>query len=266
MRRRSFLASIPAAAATSAIVAASTTRAAPAEPGSANTGSLPPYQAAGDERFLRPDVHAGDRPVGASFGSRSAAYGLSGAAGTAHPLATQAAIEILKKGGSAVDAAIATNACLGFLEPTSSGIGGDCFAMLWDPKAAKVVGIAGSGRSPRKLTLEIARSRAVDGHLPALGAVAVSTPGAVDCWWTLHQRYGKLKWAELFEPAIRLCESGAPVPPVIAHYIRRNSPGSPSRMPASKRRPTPCAPMRRTAMGPPTAAISAIPTSPEPIA
>lgn len=218
MRRRSFLAAIPAAASAPLIAGATRAGAAPIE-------ALPPYQPPGAERFLRPDVHAGDRPVGASFGSRSPVYGLSGAAGTAHPLATQAAIEILKKGGSAVDAAIATNACLGFLEPTSSGVGGDCFAMLWDPKAAKVVGIAGSGRSPRKLTLEIARSRAVDGHLPPLGAVAVSTPGAVDCWWRLHQRYGKLKWAELFEPAIRLCETGVGVPPVIAYYIRRNLAG-----------------------------------------
>ena len=173
MRRRTFLSILPASAAAAPLAAA----AAAPEFGP----PLPLYQPAGAQRFDRPDVKSGDRPVGASFASRSAVYGLSGAAGTAHPLATQVAIEILKKGGSAVDAAIATNACLGFLEPTSSGVGGDCFAMLWDPKLGEVVGIAGSGRSPRKLTLEIARSRAVDGHLPPLGAIAVSTPGAVDC-------------------------------------------------------------------------------------
>jgi gamma-glutamyltranspeptidase/glutathione hydrolase len=223
MRRRSFVAALPAAAATALIAPVRKADAAAAPLGGDRTAQpLPPYQPPGADRYLRPDVKSGDRPVGASFASRSAVYGLSGAAGTAHPLATQAAIEILKKGGSAVDAAIATNACLGFLEPTSSGIGGDCFAMLWDPKVNKVIGIAGSGRSPRKLTLEIARSRAVDGHLPPLGAVTVSTPGAVDCWWRLHQRYGKLKWAELFEPAIRLCEAGVGVPQVIAYYIRRN--------------------------------------------
>jgi gamma-glutamyltranspeptidase/glutathione hydrolase len=148
--------------------------------------------------------------------------GCSGAAGTAHPLATLAAIETLKRGGSAIDAAIAANACLGFLEPTSSGIGGDCYAMIWDPKLGKVVGLAGSGRSPRSLTLETARSRAKDGVLPALGAISVSTPGALDAWWTLHQRYGKLKWAELFEPAIHLAESGVPVPQIIGYYIKRN--------------------------------------------
>jgi gamma-glutamyltranspeptidase/glutathione hydrolase len=183
---------------------------------------LPKFQPAGAERFLRPDVHAGDRPSGASFASRSAAMGLSGAAGTAHPLATLTAIEILKKGGSAIDASIAANAVLGFVEPTSSGIGGDCYAMIWDPKLSKVVGLAGSGRSPKSLTLETARSRAKNGALPALGAVTVSTPGALDAWWTLHQRYGKLKWAELFEPAIHYCETGSPTPQIIGYYIKRN--------------------------------------------
>jgi gamma-glutamyltranspeptidase/glutathione hydrolase len=160
--------------------------------------------------------------TGASFASRTAVYGTSGAAGTAHPLATQTGIEILKRGGSAIDAAIAMNACLGFLEPTSSGIGGDCFVMLWDPKQGKVVGLAGSGGSPRKLTLEIARSRAKNGALPPVGAIPVSTPGAVDAWWMLHQRYGRLKWADLFAPAIHMAEAGTPVPDMIAYYIRSN--------------------------------------------
>ena len=119
---------------------------------------LPPYQPDGAESFERPDVRAGDRPSGASFASRSSALGCSGAAATVHPIATLTAIETLKRGGSAVDAAIAANACLGFLEPTSCGIGGDCYAMLWDPAAAKVVGMAGSGRSPKSLDLETVRA------------------------------------------------------------------------------------------------------------
>lgn len=184
--------------------------------------SLPKFQPKDAETFVRPDVHAGDRISGASFASRSAAMGCSGAAGTAHPLATLVAIEILKKGGSAIDAAIAANATLGFVEPTSSGIGGDCYAMIWDPKLSKVVGLAGSGRSPKSLTLETARSRAKNGVLPAYGAISVSTPGALDAWWTLHQRYGKLKWAELFEPAIHYCETGSPTPQIIGYYIKRN--------------------------------------------
>jgi gamma-glutamyltranspeptidase/glutathione hydrolase len=220
LRRRSFIAALPLAAAGSMASVSSSkalSQSAPSTP-----QELPKFQPEGAERFVRPDVHAGDRISGASFASRSAAMGCSGAAGTAHPLATLAAIETLKRGGSAIDAAIAANACLGFLEPTSSGIGGDCYAMIWDPKRGKVVGLAGSGRSPRSLTLETARSRAKDGVLPALGAISVSTPGALDAWWTLHQRYGKLKWAELFEPAIHLAESGVPVPQIIGYYIKRN--------------------------------------------
>ena len=221
MRRRSFIASLPLVAAGSlSSIPPSLLGESPAD--KPDQGSTPKFQPAGDERFIRPDVHAGDRVSGASFASRSAVMGCSGAAGTAHPLATLTAIEILKKGGSAIDAAVAANACLGFLEPTSSGIGGDCYAMIWDPKLSKVVGLAGSGRSPRSLTLETARARAKNGALPPLGAVTVSTPGALDAWWTLHQRYGKLKWAELFEPAIHLAESGVPVPQIIGYYIKRN--------------------------------------------
>lgn len=214
MKRRTFIAGVPAAA-----VALSLDGAAPAQP--AANAAPPGFQPQGAESYARPDVHAGDRPVGASFASRSTVYGRSGAAGSAHPLATLAAIEILKKGGSAIDAAIAMNACLGFLEPTACGIGGDVFAMLWDPAQKKVVGIAGSGRSPRSLSLETVRSRARDGALPAYGAVTVSVPGAVDGWWTLHRRYGKLEWAELFEPAIAYASEGVPVPEVVSHYMRR---------------------------------------------
>ena len=216
MKRRTFLAALPLSAAGLTLAA----RPAGSQP-PPKEGGNPGAPGPGSHRFDRPDVHAGDRPVGASFGSRSEVFGRSGAAGTSQPLATLAGIEILKRGGSAVDAAIAINACLGFLEPTACGIGGDLYAMLWDPKASKVVGIAGSGRSPRSLSLETVRARAKGGTLPPYGAVTVSVPGTVDAWWTLHQRYGKLKWAELFEPAIAYAEGGAPVPAVIAYYMRR---------------------------------------------
>jgi gamma-glutamyltranspeptidase/glutathione hydrolase len=219
LRRRSFIAALPLAAAGS--IASISSSNAISQSDAASKG-LPKFQPQDAEKFVRPDVHAGDRVSGASFASRSAAMGCSGAAGTAHPLATLTAIEILKRGGSAIDAAIAANACLGFVEPTSSGIGGDCYAMIWDPKLSKVVGLAGSGRSPKSLSLETARTRAKNGVLPALGAISVSTPGALDAWWTLHQRYGKLKWAELFEPAIHYCESGSPTPQIIGYYIKRN--------------------------------------------
>lgn len=170
----------------------------------------------------RPDVHGGDRIDGATFASRSAAWGVHGAAATAHPLATQTAIEILKRGGSAVDAAVAANAVLGYGEPISCGVGGDCFVMLWDPRTRQVVGLNGSGRSPRALTLETVRSRARGGLIPSHGAISVSVPGAVDAWWTLHQRYGKLPWKDLFAPAIGFADEGAPITQNVAYYLARS--------------------------------------------
>ena len=218
MRRRTFVASLPLAALGTAALSQTPTPA-----GRSDTPApVPGFQSPDAVRFDRPDVHAGDRPVGASFASRSATFGLSGAAGTAHPLATLAAIETLKRGGSAVDGAVAANACLGFLEPTSAGLGGDSYAMLWDPKVAKVIGLAGSGRSPKSLSLATVRERSPTGTIAGLGAISVSVPGALDAWWSLHKRYGRLPWKELFEPAIALCESGVPMPQVISYYIRRN--------------------------------------------
>ena len=203
MRRRSFLAALPAAAL--------------AGPAFATSRAENPNRD-------RPDVHIGDRIDGATFAGRSAAWGIHGAAATAHPLATQAAIDILKAGGSAVDAAIAANAVLGYGEPIACGIGGDCFVMLWDPKTKKVVGLNGSGRSPKGLSLETVRSRATDkGMIPSYGAISVSVPGAVDAWWALHQRYGKLKWKDLFAPAIAHCEDGAPVIQNTAFYVEASN-------------------------------------------
>jgi gamma-glutamyltranspeptidase/glutathione hydrolase len=221
MRRRTFIQTLPLAAAASAATLQNPAVAL-GQTGSGETTDLAKFQPAGAEQFFRPDVHSGDRPAGASFATRSPALGLNGAAGTAHPLATQTAIAMLKRGGSAVDAAVAANAVLGFVEPTSSGLGGDCFAFVWDPKAAKLMGMASSGRSPKSLSLATVRSRAVHGHIPSVGALSVSTPGALDGWWTLHQRYGKLKWAELFEPAIAACEAGDPAPQIIGYYIKGN--------------------------------------------
>lgn len=94
--------------------------------------------------------------------------------------------------------------------------------MLWDPKQKKVVGLNGSGASPRGLSLEIARSKAIDGYLPRYGAVTVNVPGTVDAWWSAHQRYGKLPWKEVLLPVAELCEQGVPVPQVIAYYLERN--------------------------------------------
>ncbi|WP_129792239.1 gamma-glutamyltransferase family protein [Sphingosinicella sp. CPCC 101087] len=212
MKRRTFLAAAPLAAVGLASARQALSQTAPVAP--PLSPSLPATQ-------HYPDVEAGDRPVGASFGTRSEVFGRNGAAASSHPLGTLAGIEILKKGGSAVDAAIAINAAHGFLEPTANGIGGDLYAMLWDPQASRVVGIAGSGRSPRGLSLETVRSRARDGVLPPYGAVTVTVPGTVDAWWRLHQRYGRLPWAELFEPAIAYAEGGVPLSPIVAYYMNR---------------------------------------------
>ncbi|MDB5481832.1 MAG: ggt [Caulobacteraceae bacterium] len=161
----------------------------------------------------------GDRVAGEPFASRSTVWGAHGAAATAHPLASLIAVDLLRAGGSAVDAAIGANAALGFLEPVMCGIGGDAFAMVWDPATRKLAGLNGSGRSPRALSLETQRERARGGFIAPVGAVSVSTPGAVDGWWTLHQRYGRLPWADLFAPAIALADEGAPVAQAVAYHL-----------------------------------------------
>lgn len=201
MLRRTFLATLPALAA---------------------AGSAAAQDRNANPNRNRPDVGPGDRIDGATFASRSAAWGVRGAAATAHPLATQTAIDILKRGGSAVDAAIAANAVLGFVEPIACGIGGDAFAMLWDPRTRRVEGLNGSGRSPRGLSLETVRMRSRKGLIPSFGAISVSVPGAVDAWWTLHQRYGKLPWKDLLAPAAALAREGAPVSQNVAYYLARS--------------------------------------------
>ena len=168
------------------------------------------------------NVGPGDRIVGQPFAGRSTVWGSQGAAATAHPMATLIGIDTLRRGGSAIDAAIAINAALGFLEPVANGIGGDAFCLMWDPAQGRVVGLNGSGNSPMGLSLETARSRAVEGYLPRYGAVTVNVPGTVDAWWSAHQRYGKLPWADVLMPVAELCDRGVPVPQLIAFYLERN--------------------------------------------
>jgi gamma-glutamyltranspeptidase/glutathione hydrolase len=156
-----------------------------------------------------------DRPVGRAYASRSEVIATHGMAATSQPLATQVALDILKAGGSAVDAAIAANATLGLMEPTGCGIGGDLFAIVWDAKAGELTGLNASGRSPQSLTLQHFRDLGMD-SIPYLGPLPVSVPGAVDGWFELHERYGRLPMAELLAPAIAYAEEGFPVTAFIA--------------------------------------------------
>nr|WP_283164224.1 gamma-glutamyltransferase [Shewanella corallii] len=163
-----------------------------------------------------------DRITGKSFATRSEIYATNGMAATSQPLATQVALDILKQGGNAIDAAIAANAMLGLVEPTGSGIGGDLFAIVWSAKDKQLYGLNASGRSPKSLTLEILQARGLD-YLPPYGPLPVSVPGAVDGWFELHNKFGKLPMKDLLAPAISYGEQGFPVSELIAYYFEKNA-------------------------------------------
>jgi gamma-glutamyltranspeptidase/glutathione hydrolase len=165
---------------------------------------------------------AADRLTDKAFTTRSEVIAPHGMAATSQPLATQIALDILKAGGSAADAAIAANAALGLMEPVGSGIGGDLFAIVWDADKKELAGLNASGRSPKSLTLEHLKSLGLE-KIPALGPLPVSVPGAVDGWFELHQRYGKLPMSEVLAPAIRYAREGFPLSEVIAFYWGRNA-------------------------------------------
>jgi gamma-glutamyltranspeptidase/glutathione hydrolase len=147
--------------------------------------------------------------------TRSMVWAPHGMVCAAQPLAAQAGIDILRRGGSAVDAAIAVNACLGLMEPTANGIGGDLFAMVWDPKTKKLYGLNGSGRSPRALTAEMVPPDS-DGTIPLYSPYAWTVPGAVDAWFELHRKFGRMTMIQDLDPAARYADEGFPLSPVIA--------------------------------------------------
>ena len=165
---------------------------------------------------LAPAATAGDRRGDPAFQGRSPAIARSGMAATAHPFATQAAVEMLKAGGSAADAAIAANAVLGLVEPTGNGIGGDLFALVYDPATRAVVGLDASGFAPLKLDMKALKARAAKAGGLDVGMDAVTIPGAVAGWEALHKRYGKLPLATVLGPAVKYARDGFPVSPVIA--------------------------------------------------
>ncbi|KUO58175.1 MAG: gamma-glutamyltransferase, partial [Sphingomonadales bacterium BRH_c3] len=146
-----------------------------------------------------------------------------GMAATAHPLATQIALDILKSGGNAVDAAIAANAALGLMEPTGNGIGGDLFAIIYDPATEKLYGLNGSGRSPQNQTLDQLKAKLGEADsLPPLGPLPVTIPGTVDGWFEMHNRFGQLPMADVLAPTIKYAREGHPIAPVIGEYFARN--------------------------------------------
>ena len=162
-----------------------------------------------------------DRISGAPFASRSEVFATNGMAATSHPLATQIALDTLKSGGSAVDAAIAANAALGLMEPTGNGIGGDLFAIVWDAENKELTGLNASGRSPADLNIDYFRKRGLE-KIPKYGPLPVSVPGAVDGWFELHKRYGRLPMRKVLEPTIRYANEGFPVTELIAYYWARS--------------------------------------------
>ena len=165
----------------------------------------------------------GDRmPSGRDLGVRSAVVAPHAAAATAHPLATQTALDVMKAGGNAMDAAIAANAMLGLVEPTANGIGGDLFAIVWDPQTKQLYGYNGSGRSAMDATLADMQANAdkhMDGkEIPPFGTAPVTVPGTVDAWYALHDKFGSRPMLANLEPAIRYARAGAPIPEVISYY------------------------------------------------
>jgi gamma-glutamyltranspeptidase/glutathione hydrolase len=146
---------------------------------------------------------------GRNYG-RSMVISQGGIVATSQVLASQAGAQILARGGSAVDAAIASNAVLGVTEPLMSGMGGDLFAIYWDAKTGKLAGLNASGPAPKGLSPEFLARQGIE-SMPFYGIHSVTIPGAVDGWYKMHQRFGKLPWKDLFQAAIAFAERGYPV-------------------------------------------------------
>src|SRR2546428_10669957 len=162
-----------------------------------------------------------DRITGKTFATRSEVLARHGMVCTSVPAATQVGLDILKRGGSAVDAAIAANATLGLMEPVSNGVGGDLFAIVYSARENKLYGINGSGHSPLSLSYEQMKAELAKLHretIPPTGMLPISVPGTVDAWAELHKKFGKLKFSDDLAPAIRYAEEGFPVTDLIAYY------------------------------------------------
>jgi len=163
-------------------------------------------------------THAADRPAPvAGQAHRSETVAVNGMVCTSHPLAAQIGLDVLKGGGNAVDAAIAASAAMGLMEPTSCGIGGDLFAIVYDAKTRKLSGLNASGPAPKRATLAYFAGQKLDA-VPDRGPLSWSVPGCVEGWDQLRRKFGTRDFATLLAPSIRYAEAGVPVPEVIAGY------------------------------------------------
>jgi len=167
-------------------------------------------------------IFSQDRITGKNFATRSEVIAQHGMAATSQPLATQVALDILKQGGNAIDAAIAANATLGLVEPTGNGIGGDLFVIIWDAKTQKLYGLNASGRSPFSLTLEYFKENGYT-RIPPQGPLPVSVPGCVDGWFEMHKKFGTMPMEKILNPAIQYARNGFPVSELIAYYMQGNT-------------------------------------------
>ena len=164
------------------------------------------------------------RSTDLTFSSRrSPVYGRRGMVAASQPLAVAAGLEVLAAGGTAADAAIATAAGLNVTEPTSTGIGGDCFALYYEAATGQITALNGSGRAPAALTLERLRREGLDEALPPFHPYTVTVPGACAGWCDLVARHGRLPLSRVLEPAIRLAEEGFPVAPITAYHWDREA-------------------------------------------
>ena len=168
--------------------------------------------------FLSISLFSYDRIIGSDFVSRSEIISTNGMAATSHPLATQTAIEVLQRGGNAIDAAIAANAVLGLMEPTGCGIGGDLFAIIWSADDNKLYGLNSSGPAPKNISIDKLLAKNLE-QIPPYGPLPVTVPGAVAGWKELHNKFGSLPFENLFQEAIDYSENGFPVTEVVAYYL-----------------------------------------------
>jgi gamma-glutamyltranspeptidase/glutathione hydrolase len=162
-----------------------------------------------------------DRLTGRMFATRSEVIARHGMVAASQPLAAQIGIDILKKGGSAVDAAIAVNAALGLMEPSGSGIGGDLFAIVWDSQTGKLYGLNASGPAPAAISLAYFQEKGIQ-KMPETGPLPWTVPGCVAGWFALHDKFGRLPMGEVLAPAAAYADEGFPLSELIAHYWQRS--------------------------------------------